>query len=185
MYNEYEDYMRSVLGYPSNQTMLYDTYNDSYNNDMNYFPYRAHATNDDFDEKRYENLYPEIYRILKPMVNKICQNMSIGDVSEERLDAMTNEIYTNIEADMDVINVNIKTEQLPVNKMQRSMKVTEQVPETETRACCKNAALGDLIKILLLQQLTSNCNNKPGGCKPFPPRPPRPPRPPMPLHYFY
>ena len=171
MYNEYEDYMRSVLGYPSNQ-VAYDTYGFSYDHNNTYFPYRANA-NESVDNSKYENLYPEIYRILKPMITKACSNVTIDDISNDRLEVMANEIYTNVESDIDVVNVNITTQD-NLNQSRNSMNVKE-VSDDEKRFSPRNPILKDLIKILILRHLLNNRPNRPG-------RPGMPPRPPMPPH---
>ena len=159
MFNEYENYMRSVLGYPNYQQEVSNTY----------FPYRN--GNDFVDESRYENMYPEIYRILKPMIKKICDSRSYDEITEDLLDNMTDEIYRNIESEIDVVNLNITTEN-EYNKSNNQVrsgntKMTIDNKENETRACCSNPMLKDLIKILLLNQII---NNKPP--RPNRPRPP-------------
>lgn len=189
MYNEYEDYMRSVLGYAP-QYQQYDTYGNIYDNFNSCFPYRDNAQ---FNESRYQNMYPEIYNILKPMVGKICENRNIDSITEADLENMAQNIYSNIEADIDVVNVNIVTsdsrnenrsgnrpESLNANVNNKdnnldysrsgNMRVKEASKE-EKRACCGNPTLKDLIKILLLNQLINNKPQKPG----FPGRPPMPP----------
>lgn len=110
--NSYEDYMRSVLGYPYSSGVTYNTYENIYEDTGNYFPYRngniiVEATN----ESRFESRYPEIYKILKPMVGKACGNNFIDNVSAEQLESMTEDIYRNICADVDVVNINVKTEE--------------------------------------------------------------------------
>lgn len=165
--NDYENYMRSVLGYPIQNEM--NTYNNVYNDNNAYFPYRSGINN--ANDKKYESLYPEIYNILKPMIRKICSNPSYGDISNDTIEIMANEIYTNVESDINVINVNINTTPeagKSGNATRRDMKVTQSQSKTEeARACCGNPTLKDLIKILILNQLLENNSNRP-------PRPPRP-----------
>lgn len=191
--NEYENYMRSVLGYPiSNDINTYNLYNNSnnqmldydnssmYNSNSSYFPYRSSNVVYN-DTSKFEELYPEIYKILKPMVSKICDTPSRNDFSSETLEIMANEIYTNIEQDIDVVNINVNTsstKEAEYNKNENlsrnsNMKVTKSdTKDEETRqGCCGNPMLKDLIKIMIIQQLLQG--NKP-------PRPPRPPHPPMP-----
>ena len=80
--NEYEEYMRSILGYPISNEM--NTYNTVYENTNTFFPYRS-GTNYT-NENGYENLYPEIYKILKPMVTKICDNTRYESFSNDALE---------------------------------------------------------------------------------------------------
>ena len=105
-YNDYEDYMRSVLGYSSTND---NTYCNSCNyginyNDMDYNNYRNSATN-------IEHMYPEIYRIINPMVCRMCDNNN-QPVTEYLIERMTDEIYDNVvnRAEIqNVINLNIST----------------------------------------------------------------------------
>jgi hypothetical protein len=191
--NEYENYMRSVLGYPiTNDISTYNLYNNSsnqsfdyndssmYGSSNSYFPYRSNNVVYN-DTSKYEELYPEIYKILKPMISKVCDTPSRNDFSSETLEIMANEIYTNIEQDIDVVNINVNTsstKEAEYNKNENlsrnsNMKVTKSdTKNEETRqGCCGNPMLKDLIKIMIIQQLLQG--NKP-------PRPPRPPHPPMP-----
>lgn len=109
--NSYEDYMRSVLGYPYNSQVAYNTYGNVYEDVGNYFPYRSGNTNVVvMDESRFENRYPEIYKILKPMVGKACSNNYIDNVSAEVLESMADDIYRNVCSDVDVVNINVTTE---------------------------------------------------------------------------
>lgn len=171
--NDYENYMRSVLGYPIQNEM--NTYNNIYDNSSEYFPYRSGINNT--NDKKYESLYPEIYNILKPMIRKICSNPSYGDISNDTIEIMANEIYTNIESDINVINVNINTTPeagKSGNVTRRDMKVTQsQTKDEDTRKCCGNPTLKDLIKIMLINQIIDNNKNRP-------PRPPMPPHQPFP-----
>ena len=115
------------------------------------------------------------------MISKVCDTPSRNDFSSETLEIMANEIYTNIEQDIDVVNINVNTssaKEAEYNKNENlsrnsNMKVTKSdTKNEETRqGCCGNPMLKDLIKIMIIQQLLQG--NKP-------PRPPRPPHPPMP-----
>ena len=98
--NDYEEYMRSVLGYPAQNS--YDENQYTYNN--SYFPYKNVINN-----YKYDDLYPEIYTILDPMIKKICMNFP-GDFNKDVLNQMSMEIYNNIEADMNIVNINISTD---------------------------------------------------------------------------
>ena len=135
----YEEYMRSVLGY---QPM--NTYDMNYNNmEMN-----------TIQIQELENCYPEIYRIIYPMVQKAC-NQNTRPITRELIDNMTDEIYFAIE-DKELIENRNKDESL------------------ENRQIRRNTNLNDLIRILILRELLGR-PGFPGG---RPPRP-RPPRPPM------
>lgn len=163
--NEYENYMRSVLGYPIN-----NTYN------VNSFPYRQ---NNNFIKNNYEQMYPDIYKVLKPMVKKVCSNVRSMDVSPEIIENMTDEIYNNIESDtMDTTasnNHRANNRTTGDYKSGSSNNTVDKNASADSRGCCNNSTLKDLIKILIITQLISNCNNRPPQPPPYPPCPP--PRP--------
>lgn len=165
MYNEYENYMRSILGYPNYQESSSSTY----------FPYRGVSASNDEYESRFDNMYPEIYKILKPMIEKACNMRADKEITEDIIDEIVDEVYRNIEPQIDVVNVNVTTvnEYTRANSQNRNSNTKINTENTadktndEKRSCCGNPMLKDLIKILLLNQII---NNKP-------PRPIRPPRP--------
>lgn len=143
----YEEYMRSVLGYqPQN------TYYDEYVPTMRF---------SNIQNEELENCYPDIYRLVYPMIQKSCMT-NTRPLTREMIDDMTNEIYFSIE-DNDIAE----------NR------------DSEDRRIIRNQGLNDLIRILLLRELIG----RPGGRPPRPPvrppmpphmRPPQPPRPPRP-----
>ena len=93
--NQYEEYIRSVLGYPNTTNMNQNQiYQNEYPN-----PSQVNMRND------LEDFYPEIYKIIYPMVQKACDG-NMGPNSREEIERMTDEIYSAIE-DSNQINVNI------------------------------------------------------------------------------
>ena len=177
--NQYEDYIRSVLGYPSTANMNQNQmYQNEYPN-----PSQVNMRND------LEKFYPEIYKIIYPMVQKACdENMRAN--SREEIEQMTDEIYSAIE-DNNQINVNINLgNTISTTNMNRTQnrneiskeeiqKKTSEKQEVEnrnteeSRISPRNNNLRDLIKILLIRELLRRRHNH------FPPRPPHNPRPPM------
>lgn len=145
----YEEYMRSVLGY---QPM--NTYNMNYDNwDMP----NMNAMNT-IQMQELENCYPDIYRIVYPMIQSACSK-NTRPITRELIDSMTDEIYFALE-DKEMVENRNKEE------------------KTEDRQIRRNTNLNDLIRILLLRELLGR-PGFPGG-RPPRPRPPRPPmRPPM------
>lgn len=81
MYNlSYEEYMRSVLGYPLERELHY------YNN--------YSRTSEDFDR-----LYPEIYHTVYPTICKTCDIYENREITDELLNEMTNQVMANIKID--------------------------------------------------------------------------------------
>ena len=187
MYNEtYDDYIRSILGYPNNN--MYNT--NSREND-----YMYSAQNNSSEE--LEQYYPEIYKIIYPMVCKSCDNNS-SPITRELIENMTDEIYFAVESDNEIdLNITINNEvrnnnsEVQSNSTQsiknrnisntKDKNITikeEHRKDKENREDrrIRNNTLRDLIKILIIRQLLRNRPNRPN----FPHQPPRPPRPPFP-----
>ena len=187
MYNEtYDDYIRSILGYPNNN--MYNT--NSGEND-----YMYSAQNNSSEE--LEQYYPEIYKIIYPMVCKSCDNNS-SPITRELIENMTDEIYFAVESDNEIdLNITINNEvrnnnsEVQSNSTQsiknrnisntKDKNITikeEHRKDKENREDrrIRNNTLRDLIKILIIRQLLRNRPNRPN----FPHQPPRPPRPPFP-----
>lgn len=151
-YQNYEDYIRSILGYPV-ESNTYEAY-------MRQPSYEAREQYNfqSTDNSELMKLYPEIYNVVNPMVRKICEG-NTKTVDRDLIEKMSSEIYSNLEMQPDK-NGGKEVRQSAVN----------------------NNILQDLIKILLLNQLLNqNRPPRPGPPPPpRPPMPPRPPRPPFP-----
>lgn len=144
MYNEtsYEEYMRSVLGYRANccDQDLYNT------NNYYIMPMETNMPSQD----NCDELYPEIYHKIYPVICNECKNVTMP-VSNETLERMTDNVIKSIE-----INLKIETK----NVRQQEDRQTGRRDNT----------LRDLIRILILRELF-------GGRFPGRPRPSRPPFP--------
>lgn len=170
-YQNYEDYIRNILGYPV-QSDINQISNSTYNN-------YEYITNRPTYDKNILDLYPEIYKIINPMVCKICE-ANTKPITNELLEQMTDEIYLNIENDNseisnsngDVVNirVNVPKEQNNNSNRRRQSDINrnnseissvdnkktdkENNKENENRQIRRrNPMLRDLIRILILNQL--------------------------------
>ena len=187
MYNEtYDDYIRSILGYPPargyennyqdyrNQNMNMD-YNMTSNMNTNYM----NATSN----MDLESCYPEIYKIVYPMVSKKCDSVRMP-VTNDDIQNMTDEIYFALEDRNDIqVNINLTNEVRRTGKSSSTIdkKPDVRISETsdekrETRQINRN--LRDLIQILLIRELLRRFRRPGMPGRPPTPRPPMP-RPPM------
>ena len=177
----YEDYMRSVLGYSptyanSNNEYMYSEQEDLYDNQEVQNPIQE--TTQDLTE-----FYPEIYKIIYPCVCKLCNVNSTNKLTKELLEQMTDEIYRNVEPEDNVQTVR----QLPPlkNGDVRNPNAKEEFKDIGTRQ--NNYLLRDLIRILLLREWGRPPRPPMGpggpGIPPRPPRPPMGPPPPRPKYY--
>lgn len=170
-----DDYIRSILGYPNTNTMYID------NNQMDYSMMNQQSgRNQDL-----ERCYPEIYRIVYPMITTRCSRIT-EPVTSELIDNMTDEIYSAIEVDNEVqVNINLQntttnsTVNRPENRTTISKEPMKKEPVREDRndnRQIRNRNLRDLIKILIIRELL-NRPSRPGHRPPFPGGPGRPPFP--------
>ena len=96
--NQYEEYMRNSLGY--NMPMMNMNQMDMNQMNMNQMNmntmtemYEAENT---CNQMSVADMYPEIYRIIYPMVCKACMAVD-ENVSEDLVSRITNEVYMNVE----------------------------------------------------------------------------------------
>mgnify|MGYP000000572778 CR=1 FL=1 len=116
-YQNYEDYIKSILGYPISQD------NNSYQTNTYTYPsYSYNNYNQNIPRYSSEilNLYPEIYKVVNPMVCKICEANS-KPITAELIEQMTDEIYANIECDNEEEAINVRVT-LPKEKSFNSVK---------------------------------------------------------------
>ncbi len=162
----YDEYIRSILGYPNN----YNMYNNS--QDDYYMPYRniQNLQNDEL-----ENCYPDIYKKVYPIIRNRCSQIT-EPFSRELIDNLTEDIYSNFEVNNNEVNLNINLQNDVSGSSVKQGQTRENRggPSRETRTNesfredrqIRNNLLRDLIRILILREFHN--------------RPNRPPRPPFP-----
>ena len=179
MYNEtYDDYIRSILGYPPARGYE-DSYQDYRNQNMNYNMTSNMNTTSDMD---LESCYPEIYKIVYPMVCKKCDSVRMP-VTNDDIQNMTDEIYFALEGRAEVqLNINlgneVRSSEISSTNVAKTVDKKPDVKISETSSQNRetrqfNRNLRDLIQILLIRELLRRRRRRP----PMPgPRPPmRPP----------
>ena len=199
-YNDYEDYMRSVLGYNAANTSS-NMYSADY-----YMPNRMQAVMPTYQNEsmgvqmqdNIEDLYPHIYKIVNPIVCRVCQNNN-RPITNEVLEQMTMEVYNSIEADdINIVNINIETGDINNKEINnrhvdtkdvRDSKISQEKKESRGKEENRqrrpnNPLLRDLIRILILNRLFGRFRpgNRPPVRPPFP-GPGMPGRPPMTPRY--
>lgn len=219
----YEDYFKNIVGgnydspeyymanynpyptYMNNYNEEYIQYeNDMYNmnNDYNRFVPRQVSAVPYYDEyqesQRYievSNMYPEIYKKIEPVLEKVLSNKDLTNINREELDKLTFEIYDKVEkevsdSDMNLgkskttnqtnsfssTKTNIPTTVSLNNKISPNKSTNinnKDTKEVVTSPRRNNNLLSDLIRILILNKIIGN--------RPRPPFRPSPnPRPPFP-----
>ena len=174
-YPSYEEYMRSVLGYP---TMGSASNFCSCDQPSSFNPYATMQANTTYEnaEVNLEQFYPKLYFTIMPSVNRVCNGCNPNQLSQARLDEMVDSIYRDVCSNEEILlQFNLKVES---RANEKTSTKTESRSEVSTSRQRSSNALRDLIRILILQQLLQNRPPRP----PFPGGPggPRPPRPPFP-----
>lgn len=177
MYNEtYDEYIRSILGYPSHGPQEYQDYQEYRNPTFNT------NINISGNNVELENSYPEIYKIVYPMVAKKCDNMGGEAITKDDIQNMTDEIYYALETKNETrVNINL-TNDVSTKNITRTESRRPDVKISETKGDNSekrqiNSGLRDLIQILLIRELL---NRRRPPFRPPMPNPPGPgPRPPM------
>lgn len=169
MYNQnYDEYFKGITNYPP------DMYNNTYGVDNYCYPdyfsridYAMNGYNRNYmnnnqmrnQNQNFENLYPEIYKIVYPMVIKIC-NSNTRALTGDLIDEMTDTIYKNIESEDFFVN-DTKTAEVKKGDV-RNPNVKSTVAEVkEDRQQRPNPMLKDLIRILILRELLGNPGKHP------------------------
>lgn len=177
MYNEtYDEYIRNILGYPSHGPQEYQDYQEYRNPTFNT------NINISGNNVELENSYPEIYKIVYPMVAKKCDNMRGEAITKDDIQNMTDEIYYALETKNETrVNINL-TNDVSTKNITRTESRRPDVKISETKGDNSekrqiNSGLRDLIQILLIRELL---NRRRPPFRPPMPNPPGPgPRPPM------
>ena len=165
-YQNYEEYMRSVLGYSPYTDRNY-TYTDAQEDIYNYANEIAISNTTSQD---LTSFYPEIYKIIYPMVCKACNMNSNREITKDLLEQMTVEIYRNVEPEEQQTNSRTEIPLKNGDVINPNAKETKQTSR-ETRQT--NFLLRDLIRILILREFGRP--NRPPIRPPFPPDGGRPP----------
>lgn len=102
MYDEtaYEEYMRNVLGYMP-------TYRDQNVYEPNDYYIMQPRNQMSVDNSKCEELYPEIYHKIYPLVCNECKNMN-REITNEVLERMTENVYKSIEVDLKIETKNVR-----------------------------------------------------------------------------
>ena len=183
-YQNYEDYMRQVLGYPINDPNIYETYD--YRNENTYL---SNQVQNNLTEAEIKALYPDSYNVIYPLVCRACETNN-EPISKSVVDKMTDDVYKLVERNETVVNIKIETQNRESNQVSARQETKREL--TPKRTPIKNESretrqtntplLRDLIKILILQRLLGRGVIAPP--RTIPPRPPFPPvgpgRPPFP-----
>lgn len=123
MYNNiFQDYINKMIGNTPKEKINFE------NSIMIPSNLKSYNTFQNQENKSLERFYPEIYRLLYPMIKTACMR-NTKPITIETINEMVKDIYLNFSGDDNLAEV------------------------TENRALSNNFLLRDLIKILLIREL--------------------------------
>lgn len=134
----YSKYIMSILGYQNSP-------NNICGNNTNNCNYNQNMFNLENMENNIDDYYPEIYKVVYPMVHSACNNNN-NSLSIETIEKITNDIYIAIEGGEGSATINIKSENMKATKL-------------EVNQIQKSTYLKELIKILVIRELKQRNNN--------------------------
>ena len=180
MYNNvYQEYINNMLG---TIAKVHSNFETDVSREANFFQ-NFNTTNIDL-----EKFYPDIYKLLYPMVQTACMR-NAKPITEETIDEMVRDIYSNFNADdVTIFNINLTNDVRSSNQTNEASKMStiktnSKTSPTETRSNEEdrnlrqnNSILNDLIRILLIRELLERPGNRPSFRPGFPgPGPGNPP----------
>ena len=146
----YDDYFKNIIGGNINSPEYYvSTYeNKTYeprqvNSSLPGYDYSS--TNEDFDDNKILELYPDIYRAVSPMVDKLLEGKDTSDISENVLVNWTVEIYDALETDevisktiLSTNNTNVNSNSVVTNATSTNMTTNKTNIYPNTKTTVKN-----------------------------------------------
>lgn len=164
--NVYQEYINNMLGTNPNYNRIENLNFENTINTNQIFQNQVSSEN-------LEKLYPEIYKLLYPMIQHACMK-NTSQLSESTINAMVEEIYSNFVANPGTeedFNSNNEfrsgksLETVVTGKTKSSILATSKRYETteKRQVTGENYILRDLIRILILMELIGRPGvNRPG-----------------------
>ncbi len=166
----YEDYMQDYYNQPLDEFQnTYENFNmntpywyEQNRNTYDYnYGYQPFFQTRGMSNTQIEELYPDVYKIVYPVVKKTCNRNSRMAITQDVIENMVEEVYSNIE----------QGGQIELNRSQNNEKGENN--KEENRGQRRNSNLLDVIKILVIRELIGELRRP--GCRPNMPPPPPPP----------
>lgn len=179
-YQNNDDYMRDFFYFNQNPTMngnmgcncMQNNMNNGMNNNFNGINNMNYMQN---NNNNLESLYPNIYRIIQPVVRRVVAGSNYQYLTEEVLNNMVDTVYNIVDGDRTMNNNQVSTTRTETNTTtntttdtRRTVSTNANVSNTSQNVPVQtrtneinnisncNALLKDLIKILILQEIARN-----------------------------
>ena len=153
---------------PMGNNITYSNFNGIYSNNQN--------------QQNPNNLYPNIYRIINPVVSRVVSGSNLSYITEDNLNNMVDTVYNIVEGEVsledkidtasqttsssntsNISNSNTKTTTTLMQDTRNNLNITNSnfQNNSSNRRNNRDSLLRDLIKILILKQLLSKNNTYP------------------------
>ena len=177
-YQDNNDYMRDSYFYgygnsncPYSNSMIYRNVQNPYmqNNYQNYTQQNPGNS--------LENMYPQIYKIINPVANRVIASSNYQFMTEDVLNNMVDTVYSIVEGDVSSL-INTSTLMQGDDAVTNSNTTTNNMTNSRTQTTPNNSSndrrgnsssmdnqtnsnrlLKDLIKIIIIKELISRRNN--------------------------
>lgn len=133
--SNYEEYMQNVLGYSIRPQNTYQLPENIYE-----MPRMSN-----YEDINLEGLYPDIYKMINPMVQKVCMKTT-GIINEEVIASMTEEVYKAATEEVRNYKDTTKTSSEVRTSSSQNTRKIEEFRQS-------NYLLRDLIRILIINEL--------------------------------
>lgn len=170
LYNNYEEYMRNVLGHSYTPGNTYEQFDNNYysydkfdhNNCHNCNPYNncpncmnynftnrnTQYTNSYNTPSNIEQMYPNLYKLINPMVCDMCDRNN-QPITEDLVEQMTNNIYDNVVNRVEiqnVINLNIETRDIEAGTSKNDCVSCSRVNNSNNRSLNNSSVINSKTK---------------------------------------
>ena len=163
MYNNvYQEYINNIIGMSPRNSMEFEN---------------SYFSNTSSSNMELERLYPDLYRLLYPMIQSACMR-NTKPITEETIEEMVRDIYSNFNADEMILTNEVRSgNKTNDSKLDKNVSITSPDSKSLTRNVeneeyrnrrPNNFVLNDLIRILLIRELLGRPGNFPPNRPGFP-----------------
>lgn len=168
VYQENNDYMRDPMFYGNGMNNTYNYNGMMYGNRQNPYMQNNYQMPMQNQFNSLTSMYPQIYRIISPVANRVIANSNYQYMTEDNLDNMVDTVYNIVEGDISSLT-SIQQPQgddTVSNSSSNSRTQTNSISSNERRGNTtvdnqsnNNKLLRDLIKIIIIKELLTRQNN--------------------------
>jgi len=142
-YSNYDNYMQDYYCYNQMPNSRIGMYNPHMNMNTNYVQ----------QQESFNNLYPNIYNIINPVVSRVLLGNNTQFLSEDSMKNLTDTIYSIVENQINIENENKSGSKTPDKNMTNANCSCNNNENSFSRRS-DNFLIRDLIRILILKEFS-------------------------------